>query len=192
MISDTTHLALTPISRADDWNRAASYEAFLETATQHLDLWTGLYERFVTPPEALERAAAVPGDWHLLVLSEDWCGDASNTVPVLARLAAAAPNLSLRMLARDENLGLMDEHLTGTSRGIPVVILLDGDLVERGWWGPRPADLQRWVLTEGKQIEDHDARYLQVRKWYARDRGRTTLGEVLALLESATGGGGVA
>ena len=192
MISDTTHIALEAVSRADDWAAAASYEAFLETAEKHLDLWRGIHDRFAPPAEALARIAAVPGDWHLLVLSEDWCGDASNTVPMLARVAEAAPNLSLRMLARDENLALMDEHLTGASRGIPVVILLDGGLNERGWWGPRPADLQRWVLTEGKKIEDHDARYLEVRKWYARDRGATTLGEVIDLLESAAGGHGVA
>ena len=192
MISDTTHIALESVSRADDWNKAIAYDAFLETAEKNRDLWTGLHERFVPPAEALARAAAVPGDWHLLVLSEDWCGDASNTVPVLDRFAEAAPNLSLRMLARDENLALMDEHLTGTSRGIPVVILLDGEMNERGWWGPRPADLQRWVLAEGLKIEDHDARYLEVRKWYARDRGTTTLGEVLDLLESAAGGHGVA
>ncbi len=85
----------------------------------------------------------------------------------------------------------MDAHLTGTSRGIPIAILLDGTLTERGWWGPRPAELQRWVMTEGKRIEDHDEKYLQVRKWYARDRGRTTLNEVLALIEAASGGGTV-
>ena len=190
MLSDTTHLTAA-VSRAADWHKALSYEAFLPTAEKNVDLWRGVYDRFVPPADVVARAAAVPGQWHLLVLSEDWCGDASNTVPVLARLAEAAPNLDLRLLARDENLALMDEHLTGTSRGIPAVILLDDALAEHGWWGPRPADLQRWVLAEGLKIEDHDARYREVRKWYARDHGQSTMREVLDLLDTVTGGHGV-
>ena len=188
MLPATSHLSPAPVSRAADWERAVSYETFLPTAEKNAALWAGIYERFVPPPAAVARAAALPGRWHLLVLSEDWCGDASNTVPALARLAEAAPNLDLRLLARDENLDLMDEHLTGTSRGIPAVIVLDGALAERGWWGPRPADLQAWVLSEGLKIEDHDERYRQVRTWYARDRGQTTLREVLDLLDAVSGG----
>jgi hypothetical protein len=44
----------------------------------------------------------------------------------------------MRIVERDKNLDLIDAHLTGTSRSIPVIMLLDGDYVERGWWGPRP------------------------------------------------------
>ena len=187
MLSDTVHLVSEPVSRAADWQQGVSYETFLPTATDNVDLWHGIYERFAVPADLAARAAAVPGTWHLLVLSADWCGDASNTVPVLARLAGTAPNLDLRVLDRDEHLGLMDAHLTGASRSIPAVILLDSAFVERGWWGPRPADLQRWVLTEGKTFEDHDERYREVRKWYARDHGRTTIEEVVALLETVTG-----
>lgn len=191
MISDTTHLALEPTSRVSDWDRAMTFDAFLQTAEENVSLWHGIYERFVASAAAAARVAAIPGHWHLLVLSEDWCGDASNTVPVLARLAEAAPELDLRLLARDENLALMDEHLTGESRSIPAVIVLDGDLVERGWWGPRPADIQRWVMAEGKQMETDD-RYREVRKWYARDRGEATIHEVLMLIETAAGGASVA
>src|SRR5690606_33724710 len=108
----------------------------------------------VVPEAHVERVAALPGRWHLLVLSEDWCGDAANSIPVLARLAELAPNLELRLLSRDENPDLMDAHLTnGTARAIPVVMLLDEDFVERGWWGSRPAELQRWVVEEGLKME---------------------------------------
>ncbi len=192
MLSETSHLALEPVSRQSDWDRAVSYDAFLGVAAKHVDLWQGIYERFAVPAGVLARAADLPGEWRLLVLSEDWCGDASNSVPVLARLAASVPAFELRLLDRDQNLDLMDEHLTNGARGIPAVLLLDGAGVERGWWGPRPADLQRWVMTEGKLIEDHDEKYLHVRKWYARDRGAETLGEVLTLLETVAGTGGVA
>jgi hypothetical protein len=103
---------------------------------------------------------------------------------VVAKLAELAPNMDLRVLARDHNLDLMDAHLTGTSRSIPVVILLDAEFNERGWWGPRPTELQRWVLGPGMSL-DKTERYREVRGWYARDRGLSTLEEVVLMAERA-------
>ncbi|MDX1530115.1 MAG: thioredoxin family protein [Rhodothermales bacterium] len=175
----------TPGSLAETWEGGQSFEAFLPTAQKNEHLWQGVWDRALVPDEVAERAAAVPGRWHLLVLNADWCGDASNTVPVLARLAERVPNLELRVIERDEHLDLMDAHLTnGRSRSIPAALLLDADFVERGWWGPRPYELQRWVEEEGLRMEP-GPRYREVRKWYARDRGRTTLEEVVAGLEAA-------
>ncbi len=166
------------------WARALPFDAFLETARSNVDLWHALYDRARIPPEVLARATALRIPWHLLVLSEDWCGDAVNTVPVVARLAQLAGNLQLRLLARDDNPDLMDAHLTGSSRSIPVIMALDGEFREHGWWGPRPAELQAWFLAVGKTM-DKAERYREIRMWYARDRGTSTLNEVLALLEKA-------
>lgn len=177
-------VAAEAVSREADWQRAETFQAFLPTAEKNVDLWQQNYSRARIPQDLVDRAEAVPGRWHLLVLNEDWCGDAANTVPVLAAFAEAAANLDLRLLARDENLDLMDEHLTnGRSRSIPVVIVLDGDGVERGWWGPRPAELQAWVLGDAGQALEAEDRYREIRKWYARDHGRTTIEEVVALIE---------
>ncbi|MCC6432946.1 MAG: thioredoxin family protein, partial [Gemmatimonadaceae bacterium] len=102
--------------------------------------------------------------------------------PALAALAGASATLDLRILTRDENPDLMDAHLTGGTRSIPIVIVLDEAYHEVGWWGPRPAPLQSWVRSEGHAL-DKTARYREVRRWYARDRAQTTLTEILALLE---------
>ncbi len=174
--------------RSADWAAGVSYETFLPTAEDNVDLWTRTWERAATPPDVLARVAAVPGAWCLLVLSEDWCGDASNTVPHLARLAAEAPSVELRLLARDEHLDLMDEHLTGgTARSIPVVIVLDDAGRERGWWGSRPTVLHELFTSDALQAMEKDDRYRELRKWYARDHGRTTLDEVVTLIETAAG-----
>lgn len=177
-VSTTTNLA-------ERFAQAPTYEQFLPTATKNADLWLKMWQRARVPDAMVARAEALPGRWNLLVLSADWCGDASNTVPVVARLAARARNLDLRILDRDENLDLMDEHLTnGTSRSIPVVMVLDQDFHEHNWWGPRPGALQEWVVTEGLSLPK-DERYLRVRRWYAQDKGLTTLEEILLLLEEA-------
>ena len=136
------------------------------------------------PDEAVARAAALPGHWRLLVIVEDWCGDAVNTVPILARLAELVPTLELRVLPRDRNLDVMDAHLTDGKRSIPKVLVLDEAGAVRGSWGPRPTELQDWFLAEGVRLEK-DLRYRYVRTWYARDRGRTTVDEVLAIVERA-------
>ena len=107
------------------WENALAFQAFLETARSHTDLWHEIYRRARIPGELLQRAATLERRWKLLVLSEDWCGDAVNTVPVAARLAELSGTMELRILARDQNPDLMDTHLTGTSRSIPVIMALD-------------------------------------------------------------------
>jgi hypothetical protein len=103
---------------------------------------------------------------------------------VVARLTEAA-GWDLRVLTRDDNPDLMDAHLTnGRSRSIPVVIVYDERLREIGWWGPRPGEIQAWVLGEGLAMPSPE-RYKVVRGWYARDRGRTTLSELLEVFSRA-------
>jgi hypothetical protein len=163
---------------------AAEFRAYVDLTSANRELWTWGARRAEVPDDLLARATALGGRWHLLVLSEDWCGDAVNTVPVVARLAERAPNIDLRLLGRDANLDIMDAHLSNGARAIPIVILLDEHFVERGWWGSRPAPLQHWMKEEGLQLPKED-RYRRVREWYARDRGRTTAEEIVALMEAA-------
>lgn len=168
----------------DRYRNAMDFAAYVGAAEKNQELWEALARRARVPADLAERVERLGGEWHLLVLSEDWCGDAFNTVPAIAALAEGASNLDLRILARDRNLDLMDAHLTNGSRSIPVVMVLDDRYRERGWWGPRPAELQSWVLTTGKQMPPEE-RYREIRRWYARDGGRTTLEEIVALLEQA-------
>ncbi|HEY0969432.1 MAG TPA: thioredoxin family protein [Gemmatimonadales bacterium] len=166
------------------FDTALPFPDFLEQAQANADLWRNSYRLARVSADAAERLAAVAGRWHLLVIVEDWCGDAVNTVPTLARLTELAPNVDLRVIGRDANTDLMDDCLTSGTRSIPVVILLDEDYVERGWWGPRPRTLQEWVLSEGMQL-DKEERYRHVRTWYARDRGRTTIDEIIEMVTCA-------
>lgn len=163
---------------------ALDFDAYLSTVQKNAELWKGVHRTATVPADLVERANALGRPWHLLALSEDWCGDAVNTLPILARFVSVTRTLSLRVLSRDENLDLTDRHLTCGTRSIPVVIALDDTFTERGWWGPRPSTLQRWVRAEGMLLQKED-RYRHTRPWYARDRGRTTIREVLDMLERA-------
>ena len=78
-----------------------------------------------------------------------------------------------------------DAHLTnGRSRSIPVVIVYDEEFNEVGWWGPRPSEVQRWVIDEGLSLPTPE-RYKIVRQWYAKDKGESTLRELLEVIADA-------
>lgn len=159
-----------------------TFGEFMARPTKNHDLWVGIAHHVAIPIEISARVEALGGHWHLLVLSEDWCGDAVNIVPVIAKLAESVSIMDLRILARDENLDIMDTHLSGESRSIPIVILLNNKFQECGWWGPRPSALQKWVVEKGMLLPK-DERYKEVRTVYARDRGLTTMHEIVGMLE---------
>jgi hypothetical protein len=161
-----------------------TFTEFLAKPKKYKELWDGLYKRAVVPEAVLLRAKTLTQPMHLLVLSEEWCGDSINTLPLVAKLVEAMPEVDMRILERDKNLDLMDTHLTGRSRSIPAIMLLDGDYREHGWWGPRPQPLQEWVIREGLALPK-DERYKEVRTWYARDHGVTSLTELLDKMEGA-------
>ena len=62
------------------WDKALPFEPFVASCkAEHCGLWQGIYKLARIPDWAL--AAVPPGAGRkLLVIAEDWCGDASNTV----------------------------------------------------------------------------------------------------------------
>lgn len=160
------------------WDEALTFEEFVAACkAEHCGLWQAVYNLARVPDWAL--VAVTPNIRRkLLVIAEDWCGDASNTVPIIARLVTQVPGLELRVIMRDRYPEVMDQYLTNGSRSIPIVIVLDGSYEEVGHWGPRPTELQAWVMANRTTIPKAEL-YPQVRRWYARDRGETTIREVL-------------
>ena len=179
-----------PWQFASLWDRALPFDQFVKESTRHCDLWTGVYRTARVPEWALAevRRLGGGGGFRLVVLAEDWCGDASSTVPVLARFAEAA-GIALRVLRRDEHLEVMDRYLSATgARAIPVVIILSDSLEEIGHWGSRPAELQAFVTSERAQGRTSKDYFPEVRRRYARDRGESTLREILAVIAGGRGG----
>jgi len=162
---------------------APTFAAYLGTVVKHAELWHGVYRTSAVGPEAVERLRRAAAGLRLLVLSEDWCGDCVSVVPVVARLAEQA-GVDLRVLARDANEDIIDAHPTSGTKSIPVVMVLDDKLRELAWWGPRPSAVQRWYRNEGLLLAGPE-RGRRKRAWYARDRGRSTVAEVLDTVERA-------
>jgi len=178
-----------PWEFASLWDQALTYAQFVRDATRCRELWTGVYDTARIPEWATRRAHALGHRLRLVVLAEDWCGDASSTVPVLARWAEVTENVELRILRRDRYPEVMDRYLTNGTRSIPLAVVLTAQMEELGRWGPRPAELQAFVLGEraaGRTSRDY---YPEVRRWYAKDKGESTLREVLDIAERASASG---
>ena len=89
-----------------------------------------------------------PQTW--LVISEAWCGDVAQNVPLLQKIADLSNKIELKIILRDENIEVMDLYLTNGGRSIPKLIALENEtLNELYTWGPRPASIQN-VMNELK------------------------------------------
>lgn len=122
----------------------------------------------------------------LLVLSEGWCGDAAQALPVLNKMSEANNHLSLKIVSRDENLELMDLFLTNGGQAIPkVLIIKNSDLKVIGDWGPRPSDAQKMIMDYKKEkgLIDEQIK-IDLQKWYLKDKGVSTQKEILEFFRS--------
>lgn len=142
-------------------------------------------------PETLEKLEKIDRPQLWLVITEAWCGDAAQIVPVMNKMAEVQKNITLRFILRDENLEIIDAFLTNGGRSIPKLIVTkgeDNEVVKS--WGPRPTEVQEIVTLSKKElaaIEDAESRKIHtqaekynVQKWYAGDKTRQIQEEILA------------
>ena len=135
-------------------------------------------------PELAAAAAGLTGHYIGLIITEGWCGDAAQIVPVLEAVAqASAGHLRTAYLLRDDNLDITDQYLTNGSRSIPKLVVLRADtLTEAAHWGPRPAEAQALITKLKAEGMAHDDYVRELHAWYAHDRTQATQHELLALL----------
>lgn len=135
-------------------------------------------------PELRETVQGISAPQTWLVITEGWCGDAAQIVPVLNKIAELNSNIKLNFLLRDENLELMDQYLTnGRSRSIPKLVVLNEHNEELFNFGPRPAALQEMFYHLKANAMSNDAVKEEIHKWYAKDKTISIQNDLLALLK---------
>lgn len=136
--------------------------------------------------EMVERLQNISRKMIWVVLTEAWCGDAAQTVPVINKMAEVSDKIDLHLIFRDENLEVMDQFLhNGKSRSIPKLICLDAETRDViGEWGPRPASAQRLFETLRSDPDVPSQRVTEIlHKWYADDKSMEIQKEFLSLLD---------
>ncbi len=94
------------------------------------------------PARIIELLKEKAANWTWVIITEPWCGDAAQCVPVLEKIAQTNSFVKTAYLLRDEHPEVMDAYLTNGGRAIPKLICLDQDGKEVFTWGPRPAVIQ--------------------------------------------------
>jgi hypothetical protein len=134
-------------------------------------------------PELIESVEQIVTPQTWLVLTEGWCGDAAQIVPVFNKIAQVNSNIELKFLLRDENSELMNWYLTNGSRSTPKLIAVDKNFEELFNWGPRPKVLHEIFCHMRATAIHSDAIEEAMHQWYAHDKTITTQKEILELLK---------
>lgn len=134
--------------------------------------------------EAIEQLLQLDTKLTWLVLTESWCGDASPALPVMHKIAELNPNISLKIIFRDENVDLMNRFLTNGGMSIPKLIAIDnisGEVI--GDWGPRSQAATKLVEAHKAEHGTIKAAFKEdIQVWYNKDKGQSILEDLLASL----------
>lgn len=167
----------TGIEQSDDLTH---YSTLNETRMNRLEKTMKITD------ENILKLKSLKGEYIWLVISEGWCGDAAQIVPILNKMAEESGKIELKIVLRDENEDLMNLFLTKKAKAIPIVIVIDkatGDVLVS--WGPRPkgaADLIKNYKKEFGAIDETAKTDLQL--WYLHDKGLSTQEELITLMEN--------
>lgn len=121
-----------------------------------------------------------------LVITEPWCGDAAQLVPLFNLLAQAGEKVEIKHILRDANPEIMDHFEVNGSRAIPIIVFLDDEYNVLAQWGARPAEAQE-IVNQWKN-QDPKPPYseltTQLQKWYNKDKTATSQLELQKKLAS--------
>lgn len=124
----------------------------------------------------------IPMTWMLI--TESWCGDSAQTLPYIARIAAAMPKTSLQILSRDNHPEIMDLYLTNGSRSIPKLVAFDSDWNEIFQWGPRPEEAMELARELKESGLSEAVRAKEIQGWYNRNKGSSLEREFIQVFET--------
>jgi hypothetical protein len=142
-----------------------------------------LDKQFQPSEELIEAVIGIDEPQLWMVITETWCGDSAQNLPIIAKTAELNDKIDLRILLRDSNTNIIDHYLTnGTSRSIPILVAFDLYGNEIFKWGPRP-DTAKTLVTnlkhDGFSKEEFNQ---QLHLWYGRNRGKELESELLQIL----------
>lgn len=131
-------------------------------------------------PEQLAPFKQITKGQLWLVISEAWCADGAQIIPVLAKIAQSNPLIDLKIVLRDENPDLMNQYLTNGGKAIPILIIADAQSLEvLHVWGPRPKVATQMVEAYKKEHGKLTPEFKEdLQKWYNQDKGQSILSDL--------------
>lgn len=154
------------------------YSELNETRLRRLD------KTIKVVPEIEQQLSNLSKKYTWLVISEGWCGDAAQILPIINKMAEVSDFINLKIVLRDDNDELMSKFLTNGGKAIPKLIILDSETNEiNADWGPRPEPARKLIADykAANGVVDEIAK-VELQKWYLHDKGITTQNEIMNLM----------
>ncbi|MFP3593333.1 thioredoxin family protein [Chryseobacterium sp. SIMBA_038] len=163
-----------PITQQD-----TDYKQYYELGLQRMER---TLKKYTPDEEQLKELESKNFDGKILIISETWCGDASATVPALVKFFEG--HNEVRIFLRDSDKSLISQFQTNGTESIPKVIILDKDFNVKNSWGPRPKFGKELLMKYKADPEAYtkDQFYNDLQLYYAKNRGKDAVQEILELL----------
>lgn len=131
-----------------------------------------------------EKLNQVIPSFKLLIISEGWCGDAAQVMPVV-NVMMNEIGVEQKIVLRDENPELMDAYLTEGAKSIPIFIGVGSEGNELFRFGPRPQygmELLKKHKQNPQEYTDHQF-HQDLQVWYNQDKGVSIFEEFLSKID---------
>jgi hypothetical protein len=119
-----------------------TYPDYLEHMQKHRGMIQKVSGEVRLSPGDEEFFRSLRAPINALAISEDWCPDCAQNLPVLEAIAKANPAIQLRLVGREDNLDLLAHALKGDRKCIPTFFFFDADWNELGHWVERPVGVE--------------------------------------------------
>ncbi|RXT15312.1 thioredoxin family protein [Ammoniphilus sp. CFH 90114] len=166
----------------DKLGKGLKPKAFIESMSVNQEKFHDVYESFTWKKEDEEYFASLKENQQLqcFILAADWCGDVVRNVPIVFHAMEKA-EIPTEVLVMEQNLDVMDQHLTMGGRSIPIVIFTDLEGNELKHWGPRPQRVQEPMVQFKRQhptrdgVEDYEEKIKDVYREIGKRYGEGNL-----------------
>lgn len=155
-----------------------NYSLLNDKRMKRLDKTIKLSDKTIAKIKELKQ----PQTW--LVITEGWCGDAAQNLPVINKLAEINDLIDLKIVLRDDHQELMNLFLTNGGMAIPKLIALDSKNEVLNTWGPRPSTATQMVADYKKANGSLDADFKQdLQVWYNKNKGQNVQEDFIEMVE---------
>ena len=157
------------------FNQGMTFPQYLDQMGTNKEKFVELLNEITISPEDKAALGGLGKKLKVLVITEDWCGDALYNVPVLAKMVEGNPNIEMRVFLRDKNPDLIDQYLNqGLFRSIPVFAFFDENMNE----------VARFIERPPAQTEEIEKKMLETRRALRAERYQEWRGSIVNEIKS--------
>lgn len=120
------------------FNKSQTLNEYINEMQENKDNLLSIYNSFHLPLNDARLNQLRESNYSkVLIITEDWCGDAMMNIPILKHIIEFL-NIEARVFHRDDDTHLIDQYLTnGKSRAIPIFVFMNDSFEQLTVWGPR-------------------------------------------------------